>query len=107
MQMNGKPVTFQWRNYTKPTPHNLKMFMEFWKGLIVVISSLTIFENANQWVSITIIVIGYALDRLAKFFAHVEEEQAKESVTIEYPADVSDQVTITKDKVETKPEHKQ
>jgi predicted membrane-bound mannosyltransferase len=78
-------ITFSWRNYTKPTPRNLKLFMEFWKGLTVVITGASIFQHADEWVSISILVFGYVVDRLAKFFANVEAEEAKKQIVVEVP----------------------
>lgn len=88
-------TTFKWSNYTKPTPRNLKMFMEFWKGLIVVIASISVDKSWPEWTSISIIIGGYIIDRMVKFFAEAEEDEAKSSVTVEFPAKMKDEVTIT------------
>jgi hypothetical protein len=88
-------VTFKWSNYTKPTPANLKRFMEFWKGLVVLFTGNAIYNEADKWVSISILVLGYLIDRAIKFFAYVEEAEAKSSVTVEFPTEMKDQVTVT------------
>lgn len=73
------------------------MFMEFWKGAIVVVTGTTIYQDAPDWISITILLLGYAVDRVAKFFAYVEEEESKRSITVEFPARMADEVTITEE----------
>lgn len=88
-------MTFKWSNYTKPTPKNLKLLMEFWKGLIV---TLIVMSEANEfpsWVVITLPLLGYAVDKASIFFASVEEEHAKTTVQVEFPTAISDQVTVT------------
>jgi hypothetical protein len=71
------------------------MFMEFWKGAVVLITANSIDQGAPKWVSITILFIGYGLDRLVKFFAYVEETEAKANVTVSFPAEMADKVTVT------------
>lgn len=71
--------------------------MEFWKGAIVVVTGTTIYQDAPDWISITILLLGYAVDRVAKFFAYVEEEESKRSITVEFPARMADEVTITEE----------
>lgn len=85
-------VSFTWKNYTRPTPTNLKRIMEFWKGLFVLLTSGSIFADADKWVSIGILVTGYILDRLVKFFAYVEEQESKKEVKIEVKAESSESV---------------
>lgn len=102
MKIQHQEVTFSWRNYTRPTPHNLKLFMEFWKGLIVLITSASIFQNANEYVSVGILIFGYLVDRLAKFFANVEANEAKKQVVVEMPVDTD--VTITEQNVGSRDE---
>jgi hypothetical protein len=96
-------TTFKWGNYTKPTPRNLKMFMEFWKGAIVLITANSIDNEWPEWLSISILFGGYAVDRMAKFFAQAEEDEAKSKVTVEFPAAMGDHVTVT-ETTETKDE---
>lgn len=98
--MEKKETSFKWSNYTKPTPANLKMFMEFWKGLTVFITGLAVFQHANEYVSVGILVFGYLVDRLAKFFAYVEEHETQ--VTINIPGQVKDQISV--ETKEVKPE---
>lgn len=93
--MPSKPVTFSWKNYAKPTPKNLKLFMEFWHGLITFITVNNFIQGTNGWTGATVAVAGYAIGRLAKFFANVESEEAKANVTVTFPADMSDKVTVT------------
>lgn len=97
--MEKRETSFKWSNYTKPTPANLKMLMEFWKGLTVFITGLTIFEDADKWVSVGILVFGYIVDRLAKFFAYVEEHETQVTITI--PGEVKDQINVETKEVKT------
>lgn len=69
--------------------------MEFWKGAIVLITGNSIVEGWPTWASLSILFGGYIVDRMAKFFAQAEEDEAKSSVTVEFPAKMKDEVTIT------------
>lgn len=87
-------TTFSWRNYTKPTPRNLKKFMEFWRGGIVLITANSIDKEWPEWLSISILFFGYVVDQLSEFFGQVEEDEAKSTVTVEFPAKMKDEVTV-------------
>ena len=93
-------VTFSWRNYTKATPRNLEYIAASARRIIAVIAGTTIIMESSRWVPFGILLAGAVMDELKNFFAHVAEGD-QEVVSISYPENVADKVSI---KQETKKE---
>lgn len=96
--MSDPKVSFSWRNYTRPTPRNLEYIATSARRIIAVIAGTTIIMESSRWVPFCILLAGAILDEMKNFFAHVAEGD-KEVVSISYPENIADQVTV---KTETK-----
>lgn len=88
-----KEVEFHWSNYFKPTPINIQYFIEGIKGILGSIA-VTSFVLKDETLSFWMLIAAGALDYLSKFFARVANDY-KESITVEFPASMSDDVTVT------------
>lgn len=97
--MSEPKVTFSWRNYFRPTPKNLENFASSARRIVAVIAGTTIIMESSRWVPFGILLAGAVLDELKNFFAHAAEGE-QEVVSVTYPEEIADQVTI---KTETKP----
>lgn len=98
--MMSEKVTFSWRNYTKATPKNLEYIASSARRIIAVVAGTTIIMESSRWVPFGILLAGSVLDELKNFFAHVAEGD-KEVISVSYPQELSDQVSL---KTETKHE---
>lgn len=98
--MSEPKVTFSWKNYFRPTPKNLENFASSARRIVAVIAGTTIIMESSRWVPFGILLAGAILDELKNFFAHAAEGD-QEVVSISYPENVADQVTV---KTETKKE---
>jgi len=89
----GKQVEFSWSAYFKPTPVNLQYWIEGIKGILVTIAATTFVMN-DEKLSFWLLVAAGVLDYLSKFFAKVANDY-KESITVEFPTSMSEDVTVT------------
>lgn len=86
-------TTFNWKNFTKPTPTNILYLIEGLKGMIGTIS-ITSYIQGNERFAFWLMVSGAILDFLAKFISKVTKDST-EVVKVEYPSDIANQVIIT------------
>lgn len=86
-------VTFSWSNYMRPTPKNLENFASSARRIVAVIAGTTIIMESSRWVPFGILLAGAVLDELKNFFAHAAEGD-QEIVSISYPENVADKVTV-------------
>lgn len=91
--MSEPKVTFSWKNYTKATPRNLEYIATSARRIVAVIAGTTIIMDSNHWVPFGVLLVGAVLDELKNFFAHVAEGD-KEVVSISYPEEIADKVTV-------------
>jgi len=96
--MKKHDVSFSWRNYTKPTPANLEAIATSLRRLVAIVAGTTVVMEAEWWIPFTVLIIGAVLDEIKNFFAKVAKDSF-EQVTVEYPSEIADQVTV---KTETK-----
>jgi hypothetical protein len=74
MTIGKKDVTFNWRNYTKPTPANLERITGGIKDIMAGISGIAIVSEhytASLVLTVSIIVLG----QVVKFFASVAMDE--------------------------------
>lgn len=93
-------TSFSWKNYTRPTPRNLEYIATSLRRIIAVIAGTTLVVDSNHWITFSIILGGAILDELKNFFAHAAEGD-QETVSVTFPASMSDNVEV---KQETKTE---
>lgn len=73
MSINGKKITYKWRNLFQPTPKNISRILLAIKAIIAAVAtSAYIMHNSDAvfWLFIG----GTVLDQLAQFIGHAEEE---------------------------------
>lgn len=91
-------VKFSYRNYFKPTPENLQYISMSLRSIIGAIAGTTLVMEASKWVTGGILVSGFILDELIKFFGHVSEE-SKRVISVEVDAksevEVKDEIKPT------------
>lgn len=91
-------VKFSYRNYFKPTPENLQYISISIRSIIGSIAGTTLIMEANKWVTFGILLSGFILDELIKFFGHVSEE-SKRVISVEVDAksdvEVKDEIKTT------------
>lgn len=85
-------TTFSWKNYTKPTPENLLGLSAALRRGVAIVAGTSILMDANKFVPLLILGIGWFLDELKNFFAVVVEREEK--ATAHFPS--GDEVTLTK-----------
>ena len=79
-------IKFSYRNYFKPTPENLQYISMSLRSIIGAIAGTTLMMEANKFVTGSILVSGFILDELIKFFGHVSEE-SKRVISVEVDSD--------------------
>jgi hypothetical protein len=77
-----KDVKFSWRNYFRPTPDNLQYISVSMRSIIGSIAGTTLIMEANKWITFGILLSGFILDELIKFFGHVKDD-AKRVISVE------------------------
>lgn len=101
--MPTKTPPFSWRNYFSPTPQNLQYAVEILHGGVVLIATTTAIQGNPYWSTI-IMLGGYFLDKLSKFFGKVAKD-AMTTIEVTVPANtdihVSQSTTETTTKEET------
>lgn len=88
-------TTFNWKNYTKPTPRNVLRMTEFVQGILLGISTISVIMNSPT-VAIAVNLTMVVVNRAVMFFGDIVEESKTESVTAEFPS--GEEVTVTHDK---------
>lgn len=82
-------IKFSWRNYFRPTPDNLQYISVSLRSIIGSIAGTTLIMEANKWVTFGILLSGFVLDELIKFFGHVKDDSKRViSVEVDSKADV-------------------
>lgn len=84
---------FSWRHYTKPTPKNILGFVSALRRILGGMSAITVLAEAHRFVPATFIISMLVIDELKNFFAMVNDDVTKESVTAEFPS--GQEVTVT------------
>lgn len=92
MKVGKSEVSFSWSNYTRATPKNLLRFSELIQGILLGISTGSMFTGAPYWVPIALNVSVVVVNRLVMFFGSIVEE-TQSSETAEMPSGKT--VTIT------------
>lgn len=98
LKVGKDDMTFSWRNYTKPTPRNLLRFSELIQGILLGVSTGSMFTEAPSWVPICLNISVVIVNRVVMFFGSVVEDQKQETATAHFPS--GDSVTMTKDQPE-------
>jgi len=83
---------FSYQNYFKPTPENLQYISMSLRSIIGSIAGTTLIMEANKWITFGVLLSGFILDELIKFFGHVSEE-SKRVISVEVDAKSNVQVT--------------
>lgn len=98
-------MSFSWRNYTKPTPRNLEALAASLRRLVAIVAGTSLILEANEWVTLSILLLGAALDELKNFFSTVNKDYQK-VVSINIPPSAEQDVEITnnENKEDEKPE---
>jgi hypothetical protein len=90
--MKKSNLTFEWSNFTRPTPTNLLFLVEGLKGILGTIAVAEYFVG-NTKIAFWIMLLGALLDFAAKFLARAAKgEQQVTSVSV--PAELAGQVEI-------------
>ena len=85
-------VTFEWKNFVKPTPTNLLFLVEGLKGIIGTVAIST-YVTGNEKIAFWILIAGAALDFVTKVLARAAEGE-KQVTTVSVPSELADQVEI-------------
>lgn len=93
--MKSPKMTFHWSNYFKPTLNNLQYWTEGIQGILALIAADQFFLNSRPEFAFYLMLAAGVLDKVSKFFAKVANDY-RESVTVEYPAEIADQIVVTK-----------
>lgn len=88
-------TSFNWKNYTRPTPRNVLRMTEFVQGILLTVSTVSVIMD-NPAVAIGINIAMVVVNRLVMFFGDIVEEIKTESVTAEFPSGA--EVTVTHEK---------
>lgn len=88
-----KNVTFAWSNYTRPTPKNLEFIFELLEDTLKLITGFSIWEKAEAWVPLSILVFAFVCGKFKKFFATIAHGD-QDTVSVSYPSELSDQVEV-------------
>lgn len=83
---------FSWSNYFRPTPTNLQRFATAMRAVIGGIAGTTLLMEADKYVTFGILLAGYLLDEMIKFFGQVNDEENKRVITVEVPAETEVEV---------------
>lgn len=84
-----KNVNFSWQNYFRPTPENLQYISTSLRSIVGSIAGTTLIMEANKWITFGILLSGFILDELIKFFGHVKEDSKRViSVEVDSKADI-------------------
>lgn len=94
-----KNLSFKWSNYTRPTPANLQALAGVMREFVTLIAGFGMIMELNKWLPIGILTLGWLLDKLKNFFAHVAQDGEVDTVSVTFPTDIADQVEV---KQETK-----
>ena len=97
-----KEVELSWGSYFRPTPVNIQYWVEGIKGILATIAATT-FVMKDEKLTVYFLVSAGVLDYLSKFFAKVANDY-KEAITVEFPANMSDDVKVTSEIVPPKEE---
>jgi hypothetical protein len=89
-----KNISFKWSNYTKPTPYNLQVLAGVMREFVTLIAGFGMIMELNKWLPIGVLTLGWILDKLKNFFAHVAHEGDIETVSVSYPAEMSDSIEV-------------
>jgi len=81
-----------WSNYLSPTPKNLQVFVETVQGGLAVAAGSTFFMG-DQTIAFYLLIGGYVLDKLSKFFGRVANDMEKVTVS-------GDHLTVTTETIE-------
>lgn len=87
-------VSFSWKNYFRPTPSNLQYISVSLRTIIGGIGGTTLVMEADKWVTFSILLAGFLLDEVIKFFGHINEEESKRVVSVEIPEEISGDVVV-------------
>lgn len=98
----GQDHTLEWGNWFRPTPKNVLRISMYIQDILIGASTITVFTEANKWVSIGLSLSILVVRAAVKFLASVVEET--ESVTTQFPS--GEQVTITHEVPESSSETK-
>lgn len=90
--MTKEQITFHWKNFFRPTPKNLEVIATGLRRILAVVAGTTIVLEANEWVTLGVIVLGAILDEMKNFFAYAGGQQ--EQVVVTYPAEIADKVDV-------------
>lgn len=93
-------TSFSWKNYAKPTPKNLEFVFELIEDTLKFVTAFSVWEEADPWIPLSILTFAFVCGKLKKFFAHAGEGM-QEEVTVTYPAELSDKVSVD---IKEKPE---
>lgn len=85
-------TSFNWKNYTRPTPRNVLRMAEFVQGILLTVSTISVIMD-NPAVAIGINIAMVVVNRSVMFFGDIVEEIKTESVTAEFPS--GQEVTVT------------
>jgi len=85
-------MKFSYRNYFKPTPENLQYISMSMRSIIGSIAGTTLIMEANKWITFGVLLSGFILDELIKFFGHVSDD-SKRVISVEVDAKSEVQVT--------------
>lgn len=90
----GKKADFHWSNYFAPTPVNLQYWTEGIQGILVLIAGDQFFINDKPEFAFYLMLAAGVLDKVSRFFARAANDY-KESITVEFPASMSEDVKVT------------
>ncbi len=87
-------IRFRWSNYMKPTPQNIMGLAAALRRLVAIATGFSIIMDANKYIPLIIVGVGWTLDELKNFAANVAEHE-KETATAQFSD--GQIVEITKD----------
>ena len=75
--------TFSWKNYFRPSPHNLQIWVQSIHGALVLVVGSSYLAGVSPEHLLWVMLAGYFLDQLSQFFGRVDADMQHMNISVE------------------------